>query len=142
VTHARNTVLDRIVTAIGASPTTATVAKSRIRPTGEADFILVYAFTETALHESPDNIERNLTVVAEIRKRVNSTTASDELEVETEHVEQALNPVGSISGVKSCLLVETRYDIELEPTTPVMVATLVYDVYYRTSLTEVSTIET
>lgn len=139
--HARETILDAIETEISGNGVT--VERTRAYPSDEAQLprYMIYQTGETIdwPMSSSTAIMRRLTVVVEIIVQSASGAIEDAINDQAEYVENQLLYAAGLGGSVSMRLQNSTYNWNGEGQVALGIATLTFEVEYRTVIGDVST---
>lgn len=142
MTHARDTVIDDIVTAI--TPVSgATVQKSRVYPTSPDDlprYNVYFENEEIDWGESVGTADRIMNIKIEVLLEDTTGAVDDALSPHCQFIEDQLNPSGSVANTLWSRVVRTEIDITNGGETSLGIAILTVQVRYRTVTTDASSV--
>ncbi len=139
MTHARDALTDRVVTAIANAGVT--VAKSRVYPSSADDlprYNVYVSRDETDWSQAVGTAHRMLTLTVEIIVEGASATMETTLNTHCQHVEDQLNPSGSITDTLWSRVINTDIELNDAGSVALGIATLTVELAYRTLTADAS----
>lgn len=137
--HARNAILSDIASAIALRGVT--VARSRVYPTDSAKLpmFLIYGRNENVDWSGAVGApQRSLSVTIEVLVEARDGDVDTAIGTYCEHIENALNPAGSVTGVHWSRVESTEFSWYHEGNLAIGIAELTVDVQYRTMTADAS----